>query len=685
MSLTFAPLVGSLWLIAFAAAVVALTVFLFWKRARGALLRGLTGAVLLAALANPVFHQNEREALNDIAVLVVDHSDSQKLGTRMAQTDKAAEDLKQRITALPNTEVRIVTVTSGVEEGHDGTRAFAALTRALADIPQNRFAGAVFITDGQIHDVPQGKALAQLPGPLHGLISGSRKESDRRLVIDHAPQFTLVGQSAKITFHVEDQGGNGDVEVTVSPAGAEAKRLVVKPGVQAEVDVDVSHAGKNFISLSAATRQGELSTANNQALAVVEGIRDRLRVLLVSGQPNPGERTWRNLLKADSAVDLVHFTILRPPEKQDGTPNTELSLIAFPTKELFVDKLDKFDLVIFDRYQREAILPDSFIGNIADYVRKGGALLVSSGPDFAEADGLASTPLGDVLAAQPTGQVINTPYKPLLTQSGERHPVTQSLPGASATDPKWGTWFRIIDATADADPATEVLMQGPEAKPLLVLRRVEQGRVAQILSDQGWLWSRGYEGGGPEAEMLKRISHWLMKEPELEEDRLTAHQSGTDIVVDRFGLGDNYKSASLQWPSGKATDVPLSQVSPGHFSGHVPAIEPGLVLVRDGALETVVEVGAGDAREMSDLLATDKKLQPAAAATGGGVFWLEDGLPHIAKQGGTGAFAGAGWFNLKANGQYKVLAIREVALFSSLLSLAALLLAACFMWAREGR
>ena len=100
-------------------------------------------------------------------------------------------------------------------------------------------------------------------------------------------------------------------------------------------------------------------------MTVIEGVRDRLRVLLVSGEPHPGERTWRNLLKADASVDLVHFTILRPPEKQDGTPTKELALIAFPTRELFVDKLDEFDLVIFDRYRRQTVLPAAYMANIA--------------------------------------------------------------------------------------------------------------------------------------------------------------------------------------------------------------------------------------------------------------------------------------------------------------------------------
>ncbi|MEO9167850.1 MAG: glutamine amidotransferase, partial [Aestuariivirga sp.] len=514
-----------------------------------------------------------------------------------------------------------------------------------------------------------------------------KRDSDRKLVIDHAPEYILVGEEATINFHVEDQGGNGsDVPVTISLPGEDPQNLVVKPGAAAEVNIPISHAGQNFISLSAEVRPGELSAANNTELAIVNGIRDRLRVLLVSGEPNAGERTWRNLLKADTSVDLIHFTILRPAEKQDATPLDELSLIAFPTKELFVDKLTKFDLVIFDRYTRESVLPDEYLANVADYVRDGGALLIASGPDFAEVGGLASTPLDDVLAAEPTSEVTETPFKPKLSEIGEKHPITQNLKGASRTDPKWGEWFRLIDATPiTSDGDTQVLLEGPDAKPLLVTRRVGKGRVAQLLSDQGWLWARGYDGGGPEADLLKRIAHWAMKQPELEEERIAAHGQGTDIIVDRYGLKPTYESATARSPSGKESQVPLKEVGPGHFQGRFTPDEAGTYALLDGPLQAVAVAGNGDAKEVNDLLATTKKLEPVTAATGGGIFWLEDGMPRLTTQGSSQSYAGAGYMALRANGQTRTLAVRELDLFATLLSLAALLVLISLMWRREGR
>jgi len=192
----------------------------------------------------------------------------------------------------------------------------------------------------------------------------------------------------------------------------------------------------------------ELTLQNNRAVVTVSGVRDRLRVLLVSGEPHAGERVWRNLLKADPSVDLVHFTILRPPDKQDATPINELSLIAFPSRELFQEKLRSFDLVVFDRYSERGVLPLVYFQNLASYVQDGGALLVSSGPEFAGIESIYRTPLSQVLPVQPTGQIVTQPFKPNLTPDGLAHPVTRELPGRNQEKaaPSWGPWFRILGA-----------------------------------------------------------------------------------------------------------------------------------------------------------------------------------------------------------------------------------------------
>ncbi|MCB1378921.1 MAG: hypothetical protein KDK89_11215 [Alphaproteobacteria bacterium] len=681
-ALTFDPFFGWVMLALFAAAGVGLMLLAAAAQARGWWLRGLALLLLLAALANPTLRNEKRDNLSDIAVAVIDRSLSQTSGNRTAQTDEAAAALQAAAQRLGNTELRVVQVRSGISADDDGTRAFAALDRALADIPPERFAGAIMVTDGQVHDVPADIGKAGIDGPLHGLITGSRREIDRKVVIDRSPRFGIVGKDQTIVFHVEEVNGpGGPVDVTLRLGSNSTETITVTPGIPVEYSLTVEHGGQNIAEVSVPALDGEISTRNNRAIAVIEGIRDRLRVLLVSGEPHPGERTWRNLLKADASVDLVHFTILRPPEKQDGTPVKELALIAFPTRELFIDKLDEFDLVIFDRYRRQAILPAAYLSNVARYVRDGGAVLISSGPDFASEDGLYMTPLADVIAAAPTGEIIEGPFRPKLTPAGRKHPVTRDLPGGGET-PSWGRWFRLV-GTSEASGDT--VMSGTDDRALLVLSHAGEGRVAQMLSDQGWLWARGYDGGGPQTELLRRIAHWLMKEPDLEEESLHATQQGSQLVIERRTMADSAEPVTVTLPTGATVQVPLVETAPGQWQGRLDVSEAGLHRLTDGKLDAVAAAGSADARETTDLIATDKLLAPVAAATGGSVNWLENGLPQLVKVGPGRQASGTGWVGLRANGAYRVAAVTTVPLFATLLALAALLFGLCAMWYREGR
>ena len=652
-------------------------------RTRGALLRALSLAILLAALANPTVRNEEREPLTDIAVAVIDRSLSQESAGRSPRTAEAEAALKAAVARLPNTELRTVEVKSGISAEDDGTRAFEALNRALADIPPERFAGAIMITDGQVHDVPQDAAKANPGGPLHAIITGSRSEKDRKVVIEKAPRFGMVGQEQTVSFRIEEANGPGQpVSVSIAVGGGAPESFTVPPGQTFDIPVAIGHGGQNIVEITAPPLEGEISTQNNRAVTVIEGVRDRLRVLLVSGEPHPGERSWRNLLKADASVDLVHFTILRPPEKQDGTPTRELALIAFPTRELFIEKLDEFDLVIFDRYRRQTVLPAAYMANIARYVADGGAVLIASGPDLADEDGLYYTPLSDIIAAAPTGEVLEGPFKPELTAQGKKHPVTSGLPGSGGDSPSWGRWFRLVETTTSTG---ETVMSGLDGKPLLVLARQGEGRVAQLLSDQGWLWSRGFEGGGPQTELLRRMAHWLMKEPDLEEEALEGNQRAGNLVIERRTMADAVEPVTVTLPSGKTETITLNEVAPGRFQGSLPVTEAGLHRLSDGKLVSVAAAGSADAREMSSLVATAAVLAPAAAATGGSVNWLEDGLPQLVKVDQGRQAAGSGWIGLRANDAHRVLAVSDTPLFATLLSLGVLLLAFSAMWYREGR
>src|SRR4051812_22195815 len=557
LTISFAPLVPDWALLAFAAGVVLLAVLAVISRGGGGVLRGLGLSIVLLALTNPSLVQEERERVKDIVAVVVDRSTSQTLGERPGMTSEVREQLERRFAGMPDVEARFVEAGDG--EGDDGTRLFGALGRALADVPPDRLAGVVVVTDGVVHDIPASGSELGFKAPLHALVTGRPNERDRRIGLIEAPRFGIVGKDQTIRAEVAERGGSGSAEVTVRRDSQTVLRQQVRTGIPFSLSVRVEHGGPNVVEIEAESLPGELTEVNNRAVVTIEGIREKLRVLLVSGEPHPGERTWRNLLKSDANVDLVHFTILRPPEKQDGTPINELSLIAFPTRELFQQKIKDFDLIIFDRYANQSVLPSSYFDNIVRYVREGGALLIAAGPEFAGAGSLAHTRLAAVLPGEPDGRIVESPFKARVTTGGQRHPVTRDLPGSEANPPAWGEWLRLVGSQIRTGAT---VMSGAGDQPLLVLAREDKGRVALLLSDHAWLWARGYREGGPHLDLLRRLAHWLMKEPALEEEALRASVSGRDIRIERQTLGETADAVTLTAPSGAERTIALQPERP---------------------------------------------------------------------------------------------------------------------------
>ncbi len=544
------------------------------------------------------------------------------------------------------------------------------------------------ITDGEVHDVPPPDRLA-FDAPLHALLTGQPGEADRRLVVKDAPSFGLVGKELTLTVRVEDlpdSGQNGQARLTLRKDGGPPSSRVIPVGRDVPVSVAIDHGGPNVLELEAEAGAHELTLDNNRAALVINGVRDRLKVLLVSGEPHQGERTWRNILKSDPSVDLIHFTILRPPEKQDGTPIRELSLIAFPIRELFDVKIDEFDLIIFDRYRRRSILPQAYLENIARYVKKGGALLEAAGPTFGTPMSLYRTPLGAVLPAEPTGNVYEEGFLPKVSDIGRRHPVTDELPGDSPDGkqpPKWGRWFRHVEA----EPHRGVsVMSGLSDRPLLVLNREGDGRVAQLLSDEMWLWTRGFEGGGPQAELLRRVVYWLMKEPDLEENDLRAAVDGNRLIVTRQSLEKDDRPVQVTGPDGLLQTLTLAPQSGGRSSGSLPVAESGLYRVSDGTRTALAAAGALNPIELADVRTTDEKLKPAAQATGGGIHWIGPGaLPDLRRVAPDRGSAGRNWIGFRANGDYVVTGVKEVPLLPGFLALLLALGTFIAAWRREGR
>ncbi|WP_439522533.1 hypothetical protein [Marivita sp.] len=675
-SIVFDPLLPWAIIVILAALAAVGVALALWRGLQGWALRALAALVVLAALAQPSYQIEDRAPLSNIVLIFEDKSASQSLGERLDDTTTAANTLATQLTTRENTEIRRIEVGDG--DGDTGTLLMSAVSDALAEEPRGRIAGIFLLSDGRVHDLER---TPDLPAPMHLLLTGKETDWDRRLIVKNAPAFAILGEPVTLTLRVEDDGAAPEATSTVidiSVDGAEPQQFDMPIGEDIELPITLPHGGLNVIQFTVPTEEDELTERNNTALVQINGVRDRLRVLLVSGEPHAGGRTWRNLLKSDSSVDLVHFTILRPPEKQDGVPVTELSLIAFPTRELFLEKIEDFDLIIFDRYKRRGILPAIYLDNVRSYVEEGGAVLVAAGPDFASADSIYRSPLADIIPAEPTARVFERGYRPGITELDDRHPVTSGLAGADT----WGRWMRQIEV----DPiAGDVVMSGIDDKPLLVLDRVGEGRVALIASDHAWLWSRGFEGGGPQLDLLRRLAHWMMKEPELEEEALWAEPTGQTMRIIRRTLDESIGSVTVTRPDGEEEEITLEEVSPGRFEALYTGPDIGLYRLAEGDQDAVVGLGPAAPREFEQTIASGEALEPAVDGTRGGVRRLEDGVPGIRTVGEGRPAAGRGWLGITPREAFETLDVTQTPMLPGwlvLLLASGLILGA---WLREGR
>ncbi|GAA5109493.1 hypothetical protein [Bartonella jaculi] len=694
--ITFQPFLPLSWIILLSGISILFVIIGLVKQRQGSLLRLMALASLILALLNPMIIKEQREPLKSIVGIVIDRSKSQTFGTRTKDSDEARVQLTNALARYPQFEPRFIDAGKLANNQYaPSTNLFSTLTQATSDVPPSRYAGTILITDGQVHDIPNISELHH-KAPVNALITGRPDEFDRQIKFISPPRFALINKPQMLSILVEDKGHPQEsiptqANITVSVNGQEVGHYSVTPGVIFQTEITLRHAEKNIIQVATDTYKGELSSENNRAIAIIEGIRENLRVLLISGAPYNGERTWRDLLKGDSNIDLVHFTILRPPNKADNTPLSQLSLVVFPTRKLFVEEIDNFDLIILDGYQHSAVLPLIYYDYIAQYVQKGGALLMVTGPEFTQQNSLAKTPLISILPALPNGVIIQKPFRPSLTKEGERHPVTRGLATPAYPASQWGQWLRQI-AIQNTDKGM-ALMKGADEQPLLLLSHVDKGRVGMLLSDESWLWARGFEGGGPYAALYRRIAHWLMKEPELEEEKLSATSNHHRLTIHRQTLKDHPKQAEITFPSGKKENITLTKEQEGIFTATVSTDETGIFTIKNDNLTVLSSVGVLDNLELYELISTKEKLIPISKHTGGHIVRLHDdkkesiNLPPLkmlrSQRGTTSPFAHS--IILKEATETRLINAFSFSIFSGFFALLACLLLFSSMWYRESR
>ena len=690
-NMAFDPLLPTVWIIVLGGLMFLAALAAGIGRLRSYFLRLLAGLFLVLALLNPQTVIEERDPLQDAVLIIKDESESMKLGERAEAADKTYQALLEQLKADPSLDVS----TALIRPDSDGTRLTTSLIDGLGNLPASRLAGVIAITDGQVHDLPQNPETLLPEGvPFHSIIIGEEKARDRRISAIVAPKYGLVGEQAEFELRVDDPGFEGErANIEIKLNGETKARFPATIGNRISIPIEIERRGPNTVELTVRAAEGELTLNNNVFVAEISGIRDRMRVLLVTGEPHNGGRSWRNLLKSDPAVELVQFTILTNPRvKNTNARQGELSLIAFPTRQLFEEKLDEFDLIIFDHFRRRfapsrsgrstPILSPVYLQNVARYVDDGGALLIATGPAFSEKESIYRSPLSAVLPTRPTGETTKEAFKPELNEKGRRHPITSSFAGKE--DQSWGKWFRIID---NKPISGDVLMEGPDAAPLLVIDKIGEGRVAMLMSDQAWLWSKGFDGGGPYSEMFRRTAHWLMGEPDLDAEKLTATAENGLLAIERRTLEDRAQTVVVEKPDGTKETIRLSKTASGIYRGSVKSAGQGAYRLASGDVTTITAIGSLNPKEYAKLQPTTEILTPLSEGTGGGLFATElsANLPAIRRIKAGKTAKDADWMGLVAHEDYAVRSSKRSPLARGWLFFALALLSMGGAWLREGK
>ncbi len=690
-NIAFDPLVSLVWIAAIVILAILAAALGGISKLRSFLFRTLAALFLALALLNPQTVEEERETLPDEVLVIADKSESAMLGGRDQKIEAIIESLGNALEGAENLEVTLIR--SGTND--DGTKLATDMVEALSALPQNRLAGVIAVTDGQVHDIPKNTENLLPEGvPFHAVVLEDPDSRDRRISTIVAPRFGLVGEQTEFEVQVDDPGHEGETAVIqIRVNGELVARFPATIGKRVAIPIKIERRGTNTVELNVVPADNELTLKNNIFVSEISGIRDSMQVLLVTGEPHRGGRAWRNLLKSDPSVEMVHFTILTVPGvKERRALSTELSLISFPTAQLFEEKLDDFDLIIFDHFTRRSspgrsgritpLLDPYYVQNIAVYVENGGALLMATGPGYASENSMYRSALAAILPARPTGEVVEYAFRPELTDKGKRHPVTASFDGEQSKN--WGQWFRIIESDVASG---HVLMKGPGDEPLLIMEKVGDGRVGMLMSDQSWLWSKGYDGGGPYSELFRRMAHWLLGEPDLDAEKLTAVINGDELVIERSTLSDEVGSVEVRKPDQSVEIVELKQVTDGVFRGTGSTAGQGAYLLKSEDISTVTALGALNPKEFSILTPTTDIVKPLADATGGGVFKAADSgdIVSVRRVGKGDKTRGENWMGLVENQQYVTRNSRRKPLAPTLLYFILAVGALALAWRRESQ
>jgi uncharacterized membrane protein len=551
----------------------------------------------------------------------------------------------------------------------DDTRIQRAVERAVGDLGEE-LSAVVLISDGA--DLSPGWSPQQLKGlgvRVHTIAVGSEHEpADDAILAIKADPVGFLRQAA-------------EVEVSVRSTRKEREPLIVSLREQgqlvseAKAELDDSGQGKVVLpftpgrlgravyTVSLPLAEGDAVPENNERAFLVRVTRDKLRVLLLCGAPTWDTRFLRAFLKADPAIDLITFFILRTSSDLAMASPEELSLIPFPTDELFREHLDSFDLVIFQDFNYGPYQVAAYLPRIRDYVIKGGAFAMIGGTRAFAGGGYEHTPIAEILPVRmaPGANALSTrEFAPTLVEAMARHPIVELVPDQTENQKTWSELAPLVGANKllGLRESSHALLVHPNEKdaqggpmPVLAVGTAGQGRVLALAADSSWRWSITTAGRRGDASAYERFwdraLRWLARDPLLEPAHIETDRErygpGAPIKARMLLRDDRYQPLAshalellvLDMQGAVSSRQPLESDVDGSAGAelHVPA-DPGAyrLAVRDLQSEApiaeqgfIVEAG-GD--ELADPRPRPDLLREIAAVTGGS-FYREADAPRL--------------------------------------------------------
>ncbi|HEX8703521.1 MAG TPA: glutamine amidotransferase [Myxococcaceae bacterium] len=542
-----------------------------------------------------------------------------------------------------------------------------------------KLSGVVVISDGADNaEFAAGavgrarSALADLNVPVSTILVGKEALKDLSIEGLKVDDFAFVRNSLTVEVEIHGRGFAGkDIPVVLSQEGKTVANKSVRFGSNDDVQpvaftFTPDATGRFVYTVTVPTFPDEAVSDNNSRSFTLKVIRDRVRVLLVVGRPSWDERFLRGLLRQDANVDMVSFYILRSMSDDPGVESQEkeLSHIPFPMEEIFDEKLDTFDVVIFQNfgYADPQLAITEYERNLERYVNNGGAFVMIGG-DSVLGEGRASMPtLMEALPVEAAGPANIEPFKARLTPEGLRHPVTALGSGFASTEAAWGELPSIpgINSTRARKGAT-VLVEHPfhtvdgKNAPLVAVWDYGRGRAMTLATDASWYWAfTSHQGGSPNRTYDRFWSNalrWLVRDPDLTTLKVTADppsvEPGRPVGVVVSARTSDYQAAQdaqvrvelFSVASQKLVAVQTGTTGPdGVVRLEFPPPAPGPYKLLATAKKGEVDLGKGEdavavravGPELSDASVRPELMEQIAKVTGGKSFRLpQDGLPDL--------------------------------------------------------